>query len=70
MRLKRSGAPEATPCSLPARCPYGRSLITVVGSNHNLHDRSKGGLAPCCSKTVVSHQIGTEFVIPTHLLED
>jgi len=59
-----------TPQKQLVRCPYDRSLITVVGSNHNLHDRSKGGLAPCCSKTVVSHQIGTEFVIPTHLLED
>ncbi|TDN42345.1 hypothetical protein [Azoarcus indigens] len=53
-----------------ARCPYDRSLITVVGPNHNLHDRSKGRVAPCCGKGAVSHQIGTEFVIPTHMLRE
>ncbi|WP_454723988.1 MULTISPECIES: hypothetical protein [Cupriavidus] len=52
------------------RCPYDRSLITVVGPNHNLHDRLKGVTAPRCHKSAVSHQIGTEFVIPTDLLRE
>lgn len=52
------------------RCPYDRSLITVVGPNHNLHDRTKGMTTPHCIKAKISHQIGTEFVIPTDLLRE
>ena len=49
-------------------CPYDRSVITVVGPNHILHDKAKGVVTPQCRKAVVSHQIATEFVLPTTLL--
>ncbi|MNF76065.1 hypothetical protein D3C84_581630 [compost metagenome] len=52
----------------PVKCPYDRSLITVVGPNHNLHERAKGPVTPKCCKVSVSHQIGTEFVLPTQML--
>lgn len=50
------------------KCPYDRSLITVVGPNHNLHDRAQGPVTPKCCKAAVSHQLGTEFVLPTRML--
>ena len=53
---------------LLVKCPYDRSLITVVGPNHNLHERAKGPVTPKCCKASVSHQIGTEFVLPTQML--
>ena len=52
------------------KCPYDRSLITVVGPNHNLHERAKGAVTPKCCKASVSHQIGTEFVLPTQMLRE
>ena len=52
------------------KCPYDRSLITVVGPNHNLHERAKGPVTPKCCKASVSHQIGTEFVLPTQMLRE
>ncbi|MCU1726903.1 hypothetical protein NTD86_07870 [Pseudomonas sp. 7P_10.2_Bac1] len=52
------------------KCPYDRSLITVVGPNHNLHERAKGPVTPKCCKAAVSHQIGTEFVLPTQMLRE
>lgn len=51
-----------------ARCPYDRSIITVVGPNHNLHERRPGGRSPRCAKAVISHQIATEFVLPNSIL--
>ncbi len=50
------------------KCPYDRSIITVVGPNHNVHERAVGGLAGRCGKSVVSHQIATEFVLPNAIL--
>lgn len=50
------------------RCPYDRSLITVVGPNHNKHESAQGSTTGKCAKAVVSHQIGTEFVLPNTLL--
>lgn len=52
------------------RCPYDRSLITVVGPNHNLHQRARGNTAGRCSKPGTSHQIATEFVLPNHILRE
>ncbi|RNF81418.1 hypothetical protein [Montanilutibacter psychrotolerans] len=52
------------------RCPYDRSLITVVGPNHNTHKRAKGATTPSCRKSVVSHQIATEFVLPNSMLRE
>ena len=51
-----------------ARCPYDRSIITVVGPNHNLHEGRPGGGSPRCAKAAASHQIGTEFVLPNSIL--
>ncbi|MBH3346400.1 hypothetical protein I5O09_22000, partial [Pseudomonas parafulva] len=59
---------EGTPQKQLVKCPYDRSVITVVGANHNLHDRRKGKTSPRCAKGQASHQIGTEFVIPTDIL--
>lgn len=51
-----------------ARCPYDRSIITVVGPNHNKHDRAQGSATGTCSKPATSHQIATEFVLPNTIL--
>ncbi|WP_082928281.1 hypothetical protein [Cupriavidus gilardii] len=53
-----------------ARCPYDRSLITVVGPNHNKHKTATGAVSPRCCKATTSHQIATEFVLPTTLLAE
>ena len=50
------------------KCPYDRSLITVVGPNHNLHERTRGSTAGRCTKPATSHQIATEFVLPNTIL--
>lgn len=50
------------------RCPYDRSIITVVGPNHNLHDKARGSAAGRCGKGAASHQIATEFILPNSLL--
>lgn len=50
------------------KCPYDRSLITVVGPNHNKHKTAKGAESPRCCKPASSHQIGTEFVLPNTML--
>ena len=51
------------------KCPYDRSLVTVTGPNLDLHDHSKGGDLPRCSRPVKVHQIAAEFVLPTEMLE-
>ena len=50
------------------KCPYDRSLITVVGPNHNRHEKAPGSTSGKCAKSVASHQIGTEFILPNHIL--
>jgi len=50
------------------KCPYDRSIITVVGPNHNLHDRARGPATGRCGKSAASHQIATEFILPNSLL--
>ncbi|MFC7520278.1 hypothetical protein ACFQS6_08920 [Xanthomonas populi] len=50
------------------KCPYDRSLITVVGPNHNRHEKAPGDISGKCRKAVTSHQIGTEFVLPNTIL--
>ena len=50
------------------KCPYDRSLITVVGPNHNKHEKAPGSTSGKCAKSVASHQIGTEFILPNHIL--
>lgn len=57
------------PQRVAVRCPYDRSLVTVVGSNLDLHDKSKGGDLPRCSRPVKVHQVAAEFVMPTEMLE-
>lgn len=52
------------------KCPYDRSLITVVGPNHNLHQCARGNTAGRCAKPATSHQIATEFVLPNHILRE
>jgi hypothetical protein len=51
------------------KCPYDRSLVTVTGPNLDLHDKSKGGDLPLCSRPVKVHQIAAEFILPTEMLE-
>jgi len=50
------------------KCPYDRSIITVVGPNHNLHDRGGGNATGRCAKGAANHQIATEFILPNSLL--
>jgi len=50
------------------RCPYDRSIVTVVGPNHNTHEKSKGSASGKCSKSATSHQIATEFILPNTIL--
>lgn len=60
-----NGRPER----VAVKCPYDRSLVTVVGSNLDLHDKAKGGDLPKCTRPVKAHQIAAEFVLPTEMLE-
>ncbi len=49
----------------------GASLAQMmVGSNHNLHERAQGPVTPKCCRSLVSHQVGTEFVLPTQMLRE
>ncbi|WP_434026406.1 hypothetical protein [[Pseudomonas] boreopolis] len=50
------------------KCPYDRSIITVVGPNLNQHERARGAVSGRCAKPASSHQIGTEFVLPNTIL--
>ena len=50
------------------KCPYDRSIITVVGPNLNQHDRAAGATTGRCAKPATSHQIATEFVLPNTML--
>ncbi|WMJ69555.1 hypothetical protein [Stenotrophomonas sp. 24(2023)] len=50
------------------RCPYDRSIVTVVGPNHNTHEKSKGNSSGRCAKAATSHQIATEFILPNSIL--
>ncbi len=52
------------------KCPYDRSLITVVGPNHTKHEHAPGSTSTNCKKPVSSHQIGTEFVLPNSILRE
>jgi len=61
----KNGQPQRT----AVKCPYDRSLVTVVGPNLDLHDKAKGGDLPRCSRPVKVHQIAAEFVMPTEMLE-
>ena len=60
---------DGQPQRVAVKCPYDRSLVTVVGPNLDLHDKSKGGDLPRCSRPVKVHQIAAEFVMPTEMLE-
>lgn len=60
---------DGTPQRVAVRCPYDRSLVTVVASNLDMHDNSKGGDLPRCSRPVKVHQVAAEFVLPTEMLE-
>jgi hypothetical protein len=57
------------PKRVAVRCPYDRSLVTVIGANLDRHDQAKGGDLPQCSRPVKVHQIAAEFVMPTEMLE-
>lgn len=51
------------------KCPYDRSLVTVVGPHIDSHNNSKGGDLPRCTRPVRAHQIAAEFIIPSEMLE-
>jgi hypothetical protein len=61
---------DGQPQRVAVKCPYDRSLVTVVGPNLDLHDKSKGGDLPRCSRPVKVHQIAAEFVMPTEMLPE
>lgn len=50
------------------KCPYDRSIITVVGPNLNRHEKAAGARTGRCAKPAISHQIATEFVLPNTML--
>lgn len=52
---------------LSGKAPYDRSVVTVVQSNIDQHDKSTGSDVPTCSRPVKSHQIAAEFIIPTEI---
>lgn len=53
---------------LSGKAPYDRSVVTVVQSNIDQHDKSPtGGDLPTCSRPVKVHQIAAEFIIPTEI---
>jgi len=50
------------------QCPYDRSIITVVGPNHNLHDKARGPAVGQCGKDAASQQTATEFILRNTLV--
>lgn len=55
---------------IAVKCPYDRSLVTVIEPNLKLHDNSKGGDLPRCSRPIRVHQVAAEFILPTEMLPE
>lgn len=55
--------------TVAVRCPYDRSLITITGNQFDHHSKCKGLDKPKCTRTVTSHAITLEFVMPNEMLE-
>lgn len=52
---------------LSGKAPYDRSVVTVVQSNIDQHDNSKGTDLPVCTRPVKVHQVAAEFILPTEI---
>lgn len=60
---------DGQPQRVAVKCPYDRSLVTVVGPHIDSHNNAKGGDSPRCTRPVKMHQIAAEFILPTEMLE-
>ncbi|MGH1402510.1 MAG: hypothetical protein ACRAUR_15020 [Acinetobacter tandoii] len=55
--------------TVAVQCPYDRSLVTITGNQFDHHSQCKGLDKPKCTRTVTSHAITLEFVLPNEMLE-
>lgn len=55
--------------TVAVQCPYDRSLVTITGNLFDHHSKCKGLDKPKCTRTVTSHAITLEFVMPNEMLE-
>lgn len=55
--------------TVAVQCPYDRSLVTITGNLFDHHSQCKGLDKPKCTRTVTSHAITLEFVMPNEMLE-
>ncbi|RKG35947.1 hypothetical protein [Acinetobacter rongchengensis] len=55
--------------TVTVKCPYDRSLVTITGDKFDHHEKCKGLDKPKCTRTVTSHGIKLEFVLPNDMLE-
>ena len=55
--------------TVAVQCPYDRSLVTITGNLFDHHSQCKGLDKPKCTRTVTSHAITLEFVLPNEMLE-
>ncbi|MEG0482585.1 MAG: hypothetical protein RR569_05695, partial [Acinetobacter sp.] len=55
--------------TVAVKCPYDRSLVTITGDKFDHHEKCKGLDKPKCTRTVTSHGIKLEFVLPNDMLE-
>ncbi|RPE28316.1 hypothetical protein EC846_2762 [Acinetobacter sp. BIGb0102] len=65
----KAGTEKRVGKTVAVRCPYDRSLITITGNQFDHHRKCKGLDKPKCTRTVTSHAITLEFVMPNEMLE-
>ncbi|MBO3659320.1 hypothetical protein [Acinetobacter haemolyticus] len=65
----KAGTEKRVGKTVAVRCPYDRSLITITGNQFDHHSKCKGLDKPKCTRTVTSHAITLEFVMPNEMLE-
>lgn len=55
--------------SVVVRCPYDRSLVIITGNLFDHHAHCKGLDKPKCTRSVTSHMVNKEFILPNDMLE-
>lgn len=56
--------------TVAVKCPYDRSLVTITGNQFDHHSQCKGLDEPKCTRSVTSHAITLEFVLPNEMLRE
>lgn len=56
--------------SVAIRCPYDRSLVIITGNLFDHHAHCKGLDTPKCTRSVTSHMVNKEFILPNDMLPE